>query len=221
MKNLCSIIVLLSAAFGSTVAVQGQETIRPFINLGLSVRPPSSTDLGYVMVGGGSYGNYSVNRFIYGGGLQMLFGSLTNPSSDHTLRFGFDLGWQKLYSSVFDVGDEDGVLIFKDNFTDAESAAQILGLAEYTPSNQRYFLQAGLGLHVVTWSHTRTFAGAYEDDYYAQGNTQTNVGLEAAGGKNVYSSGNVTFPVMVRLDSIFRYGVILTGTVIAGANFTI
>ena len=163
-----------------------------------------------------------MKKTTFGVGAQLLFPLSSSSPSLSPISVGCEFGWQKLWSSVQDVGDEGnvgGVDITTDNFTDAESEARVLALGEYEFQGQPFFVQAGLGVHIVNWSWTHAFVSNYGNNNQTNSNTQTNFGWEIAGGMNVISSENLTLPVLLRFDFISRYGTMVSGEIMAGVTF--
>jgi hypothetical protein len=216
-KNLIAPIVILLLA-GATQISYGQFILRPYATGGYLLTSPTASDLEYVIVGGGNPDQYlTVNRGIFGGGLQLLYAL---PATRRSLRIGLDVGWQKLFSSKFDTHDADGVLIYEDYSEDKDDAAHVLAMVEYKFPGLPVFVQGGIGAYMVFWTWDYNFSGRYSTEYKTESGNATNLGAEAALGINLITLPHVRIPVLARLDYISRYGTTLAGNVMVGVTFT-
>jgi hypothetical protein len=188
-------------------------SLRPYAKMGMLLTPPSAADLGYIEVDGGNLDELlDVATANFGGGIQLLFS--LNP--EKTIHFGVDLGAQKLYSSVFDLGTSD--IISVDVHNENEFAFYLLGLLELRAPRSPLFFQAGAGIHLVSWYWDYTYSG-YHDEYTEESGLEVSMGFLLAGGFDIPVSERMSVPIMLRMDGLMRYGMLLNASLSIGLSF--
>ncbi len=183
---------------------------------GALLKGPSAADLDFVAVGGESMDKYlTLNKGHFGAGLQMLFASSKRPG----LKFGADIGFQKLVTAKFDTGVGGGSVIYTDYWDEKEYGASFMGLVERQAPGSRLILQGGLGMHYVFWSSTHHFESRFtpREDKTESG-SGTSIGLMAAAGTHLATSARMSMPVLVRLDYVVRYKGFVIFSVMAGVT---
>jgi hypothetical protein len=189
-------------------------SFRPYAKFGVLATPPTAADLNYLSVDGGNLDQYlDVAAFSFGGGVQVLF----SLSPDNTINLGLDLGAQKLFSSVFDLGTSD--IVYEDIHHENEFSFYLLGLFEFRPRQSPLFFQGGLGMHLVSWSWDYTYSGQYSDEYKEESGTEVNLGLMLAGGLDLPVNDKISVPIMLRMDGLMRYGMLLHISLSIGLSF--
>jgi hypothetical protein len=202
-------LALLLVSLGPAPAANAGTLARLYLNGGVALTAPSAEDLDFRLVGGSADElPFETNRAVYGLGVQVLLDL-------DRLRIGADLGWQKLFSSRMDLSYSD----MMDVSEDRESSIRVLGLAEYTLADGPLFFQAGAGLHFVRWDYSYEFSGRWSSEDREEGGFEVSPGVMGGAGMELHLGPSLKVPVMARLDCIFRYGMILTGSVAAGLSF--
>jgi hypothetical protein len=189
-------------------------SFRPYAKIGVLATPPSAADLNYINVDGADMDQYlDVAGFNFGGGVQVLF----SLSPENTINFGLDLGAQKLYSSIFDLGSSD--IVYEDIHHENEFSFYLLGLLEFRPRQLPLFFQGGLGMHLVSWYWDYTYSGKYSDEYKEESGTEVNLGLMLAGGLDLPVNERISVPIILRMDGLMRYGMLLNISLSIGLSF--
>ncbi len=194
---------------------QAGETIslRPYLNVGYLLTPPSAEDLRYVEVGGGNLDRYlDVNRGNFGGGLQFLLSPSKPLMEGMNTKLGLDIGVKRLFSSKFQAYEN---AYHKETEYDLSS----MGLVELAPEGSPFFLQAGVGVHFVFWWWEYNFRGKYSSEYKEDSGMDTNVGLSGTAGMNLPIGEKLHMPIMVRVEHIFRYGSTAMISAMVGLDF--
>ena len=188
-------------------------SLRPYAKMGVLLTPPSAADLGYIEVDGGNLDELlDVATANFGGGVQLLFS--LNP--EKTIHFGVDLGAQKLYSSVFDLGTSD--IISVDVHNENEFAFYLLALLELRAPRSPLFFQVGAGMHLVSWYWDYTYSGLH-DEYTEESGLEANLGFLLAGGFDIPVNERISVPIMLRMDGLMRYGMLLNASLSIGLSF--
>jgi len=192
--------------------------IRPYAKVGMLLTPPSALDLGYAnadsSVDMDQYLDVSPGNF--GAGAQFFFASPKNPN----LKFGLDLGFQKLMSSRFDTGAADLSFIYQDYYEDSEFDISLLGIVELFPPGSPFLFQGGLGGHFVAWSYRHVYESKYQPlDETTESGMTFNFGLMAAAGTNIQAGDRISIPILLRLDYIMRYRGYITACLVLGFTF--
>jgi len=189
-------------------------SFRPYAKFGVLATPPTAADLNYLNVDSVNLDQYlDVATFSFGGGVQVLF----SLSPDNTINFGLDLGAQKLFSSIFDLGSGD--IVYEDIHHENEFSFYLLGLLEFRPRQSPLFFQGGLGMHLVSWYWDYTYSGKYSDEYKEESGTEVNLGLMLAGGLDLPVNERISVPIMLRMDGLLRYGMLLNISLSIGLSF--
>ena len=189
-------------------------SLRPYGKIGKLLTRPSAADLGYFEAGGGNLDEFlSVATANFGGGIQLLF----SLNSENTMQFGVDLGVQKLYSSVFDLGTSD--IVYEDIRHKNEFAAYLLGLLELRPRRSPLFLQVGAGMHLVTWDWVWTYSGKYEEEHKEDSGFEINMGFLLSTGLDIPLGKWISVPIMLRMEGLMRYGMLINASVSIGLSF--
>lgn len=189
-------------------------SFRPYAKFGVLATPPTAADLNYLNVDSVNLDQYlDVAAFSFGGGVQVLF----SLSPENTINFGLDLGAQKLFSSIFDLGSSD--IVYEDIHHENEFSFYLLGLLEFRPRQLPLFFQGGLGMHLVSWHWDYTYSGKYSDEYKEESGTEVNLGLMLAGGLDLPVNEKISVPIMLRMDGLLRYGMLLNVSLSIGLSF--
>ena len=226
MKKKYLPVILILVCTVSFVHSQGNMLLRPYVKVGYLLSGPSANDLGYVIVGGGDPNQYlDVNRVNYGLGAQFVFGSTLFPIEPFQSGLGFDVGFQKIFSSKYDLKNEGSLgasgVIYEDNHIDRENEASLLCLLELRHRSTPLMLQAGIGLHMVFWQWEYNYSSNNSTSYDSESGTGTSLGLMAAGGWNIPITNRMKLPIMVRIDGIARYGMETILSACVGFPFTL
>jgi len=189
-------------------------SLRPYAKMGMLLTPPSAADLGYIEVDGGNLDEFlDVATANFGGGVQLLLS--LNP--ENTMHLGVDLGAQKLFSSVFDLGTSD--IVYEDIHHENEFAFYLLALLELRSRRSPVFFQAGAGMHLVSWYWDYTYSGKYHDEYEEESGLEVNMGFLLSGGFDIPVSERISVPIMLRMDGLMRYGMMLNLSLSIGLSF--
>ncbi|MCX6575784.1 MAG: SH3 domain-containing protein [Candidatus Aminicenantes bacterium] len=189
-------------------------SLRPYAKLGMLLTPPSAADLNYIEVDGGNLDEFlDVATANFGGGIQLLFS--LNP--ENTMRVGVDLGAQKLFSSVFNLGTSD--IVYEDIHNENEFAFYLLALLELRSRRSPVFFQAGAGMHLVSWYWDYTYSGKYHDEYEEESGLEVNMGFLLSGGFDIPVNERISVPIMLRMDGLMRYGMMLNLSLSIGLSF--
>jgi hypothetical protein len=190
-------------------------SFRPYAKMGRLLPPPSATDLNYIEVNRENLDEFlDVDTDNFGGGVQLLFS--LNP--ENTAHVGVDLGAQKLFSSVFDLGTSD--IVYKDIRNENEFGFYLLGLLEFRPRRSPLFLQVGAGIQVVSWYWESIYSDKYTDVYKKEeSGLEVNMGLLLAGGFDIPLGQKFSVPIMLRMDGLMRYGLLLNVSLSIGLSF--
>ena len=218
MRKFIITLITVSIALiaGSGQAREG--VYRSYLKTGYLATAPTAEDLGYAEVGGASLEEYiAVDKNNFGFGGQFLFDVKKTPGG--TYRFGVDFGFQKISSSKFSTGTTDLSFINVDYDEDMEYDLYLLGVTEYAPDNVPFFVQAGLGAHIVYWLWESNFEGKYSIGYDYNSGTEVNLGLLLAGGTRLQITPKVSIPIMARVDSVIRYGTETTVSLVVGLDY--
>ena len=202
---------------------QQDLTIRPYLKLGYLISAPSASDLGYVIIGGQDPDKYNdMKRLNYGLGSQFLFPFNSFSSESFEGYLGFDIGLQKIFSSTYDPGNTGAWgysgYTYADNKKDSEYGVAMLGLLEFQHRSLPLVMQAGIGLHIVFWEWESNYSSNYSSSYSSESGSGTQLGILVAGGLNLPISDQMKFPIMLRIDNIFRYGSEMTVSATAGLS---
>lgn len=220
MNRRCIVVAVGLLAFlaisASLAQAAGTITLRPYGKFGYLLTSPSASDLGYVLVDGGDLDDYlDVSKTNYGAGVQIFLGQNESWVKGASVRYGIDVGFQKLFSSEFQAYDTGTSTTVQ---KDGERDFYMLGLVELVPSGKPFFLQAGLGLNLVFWSWESEHEG-YSYEYDSSSGTGTNLGFMIAGGMNLPLGKELSLPVMIQLNNILRYGLTSSAAVVVGFDF--
>jgi len=189
-------------------------SLRPYAKMGMLLTPPSAADLGYIEVDGGNLDELlDVATANFGGGIQLLFS--LNP--ENTMHVGFDLGAQKLFSSVFTLETSD--IVYEDIHNENEFAFYLLALLELRSRRSPVFFQAGAGMHLVSWYWDYTYSGKYHDEYTEESGLEVSMGFLLAGGFDIPVNERISVPIMLRMDGLMRYGMLLNVSLSIGLSF--
>ncbi len=211
-------VIVVALLLGAVTAVAAEQTVsvRPYLQFGRLMSAPSADDLGYEDVDGASLEEYlDVDKGTMGGGAQLLF--VVGPQ----LKVGADLGFRKLYDSRFDTGASDLDYIYESYQTDKESTIYLMGVAQYSLLDSPVFLQGGLGMHLVFWTWEKKHWSEYGRDDKESSDTEVGLGFMVAGGVNLPVHENLSFPIMLRIDYMFRHGSMIPVSLMAGASFNL
>lgn len=222
-KRFIFLFAVLLIPISSLLNAQQNFTLRPYLKLGYLISAPSASDLGYVIVGGQDPDKYNdMNRLNYGVGSQFLFPFNSFSIKSFEGYFGFDIGLQKLFSSTYDPGNTGAWgysgYTSADNKKDSEYEVAMLGLLEFQHTALPIVLQAGLGLHVVFWEWESNYSSNYSSSYNTESGSGIQLGVLVAGGLNLPITDRMKFPIMLRIDNIFRYGSEMTISASAGLS---
>lgn len=189
-------------------------SLRPYAKMGMLLTPPSAADLGYIEVDGGNLDELlDVATANFGGGIQLLFS--LNP--ENTMHVGFDLGAQKLFSSVFTLETSD--IVYEDIHNENEFAFYLLALLDLRSRRSPVFFQAGAGMHLVSWYWDYTYSGKYHDEYTEESGLEVSMGFLLAGGFDIPVNERISVPIMLRMDGLMRYGMLLNVSLSIGLSF--
>jgi len=189
-------------------------SLRLYGKMGKLLTPPSAADLGYFEAHGGSVDEFlSVARNNFGGGIQLLF-SLT---PENTAHFGVDLGAQKLYSSVFDLGIND--FVYEDIQNEEEFAGYLLGLLELRPRRSPLFLQVGAGMHLVYKSWDHSYKDILYEEHKEDSGLEVNMGFLLSTGLDIPLAKWISVPFVLRMDGLLRHGVLVNASISIGLSF--
>jgi hypothetical protein len=155
----------------------------------------------------------NVSATNFGGGVQLLFS--LNP--ENTMHVGIDLGAQKLYSSVFDLGMSD--IVYKDIHNENEYGFYLLGIVELRSPRSPFFFQIGAGIHLVSWYWEYIYSGEDSDVHQEKSGLEVNMGLLLAGGIDIPLSERISVPIMLRMDGLIRYGMLINTSLSIGLSF--
>ncbi len=193
---------------------KGSFSFRPYAKMGMLLTPPSAADLGYIEVDGGNLDELlDVATANFGGGIQLLFS--LNP--EKTMHVGFDLGAQKLFSSVFTLETSD--IVYEDVHHENEFAFYLLALLELRSRRSPVFFQAGAGMHLVSWYWDYTYSGKYHDEYTEESGLEVSMGFLLAGGFDIPVTEKISVPIMLRMDGLMRYGMLFNLSLSIGLSF--
>jgi hypothetical protein len=192
-------------------------TFRPYVKVGYLLLQPSAADFGYSSVEGDSLNMYlDVNGLNYGGGVQVLLPFQLG----HSLRFGLDTGFQKLFSMRFDTTSSDLDFIYEDYDKSSEFEYYLNAMVEFSPGSMPLFIQGGLGMHFVFWNWKTVYVGKYTGDQsYVESGLGVNMGLFVLAGFNAVKSEAFSFPIGLRIDYLLRYGSLLKASFVIGFAF--
>jgi len=189
-------------------------SLRLYGKIGKLLTPPSAADLNYFEAGGGNLDEFlSVATANFGGGIQLLFS--LNP--ENTKRVGVDLGVQKLYSSVFNLGTSD--IVYEDIQNEKEFAAYLLGLLELRPRRSPLFLQVGAGMHLIYWSWDYTYSEKYYEEHKENSGLEVNMGFLLSTGLDIPLSKWISVPITLRMDGLLRHGMLINASISIGLSF--
>jgi len=218
MKKLTIITLALVVAMIAGSAHAGGTMMRPYVKFGSLLSGPGADDLGYTDVDGANLDEYlKMDKGNYGLGAQFLFDVKETPTSVY--RAGFDIGIQSIFKSKFDTGSSDLDFIYESYDEDSEYSFYMLGVGEYSPNKLPFVLQAGLGIHYVYWSWASNHDSKYSYEYDATSGSGVNIGFLLAGGLDLRVNEKMAVPVMLRIDSIFRYGTETTVSLLVGLDY--
>lgn len=211
-KILFPVFVILFFTGGISSQTRKSSELTPYAKVGYLLASPSASDLGYTSTEGTNVDEYlDINKTNFGFGLQALF------NSGSTTRLGVDIGLQTLFSSEYDIGSAGGS-IYEDYHTNNEQDLYILGIVELELEHTPIFFQAGGGMHLVLWQWEYNYSSSYQSINEVESDSDLNFGLSILAGVNI-PVGNLLLPIFVRLDQIFRYDSIITGSVGLGLTF--
>ena len=211
-KNLISIFILLFFTSSGYSQARKSSVMTPYVKFGYLFVAPTASDLDYTSTEGENLDQYlDLNKINFGLGLQALF------NSSSTVRLGADIGLQTLFSSEYDIGSAGGS-IYEDYHTNNEQDLYILGIVELELEHTPIFFQAGGGMHLVLWQWEYNYSSSYQSINEVESDSDLNFGLSILAGVNI-PVGNLLLPIFVRLDQIFRYDSIITGSAGLGLTF--
>lgn len=212
---LTALVSLFSCSFAFA---SGSIGIRPYVKVGVLLNAPTAADLGYESVGGESVEKYlDMNKTHWGVGVQYHFLKSASQSFRKT-TFGLDAGYEKLFSSKYDLGLSGFEGIEEDYHKDSENALFAMFFAQLNSQNSPMYLQAGVGPHLVFWKWNYYFSDIYgSQNNNEDSGTGVSPGFFAAAGTN-FSMQNMQVPVAVRLDVILRHSTLIMASVMIGLN---
>jgi len=73
-----------------------------------------------------------------------------------------------------------------------------------------------MGPRITLWTYNYEYLGRYGDTYKDDRGVKVNFGIMAAGGAYIPVSKSVTIPIYVRMEMLFRYGIIVPLTINSG-----
>jgi len=181
------------------INAQNEIILRPYLKVGALLTPPSLEDLDYEA---GVFDDIQdVSKVTYGSGIQVL------RESRNGIYWGGELGLQNLFTSKLHFPLDE--YQYTDFQSDKEWEVFFGPLVEYSKKESPFFLQAGVGMHVVFWEFIYDYADVYTDRYVSDGGTEINVGFSLTGGMKLKLTDRVEFPIAIRADIMPRYGVLL------------
>ena len=211
-KILLQVLVFLLITSSGYSQSRKSSVLTAYAKVGYLLVSPLASDLGYSSTEGTSVEKYlDLDKINFGIGLQAMF------NSSSTIRFGADIGLQKLFSSKYDIGSSGGN-IYEDYHINNEQDLYILGIAEFDLKGTPIFFQAGGGMHLVIWQWEYHYSSLYQNIDEVENDSDLNFGLSILAGVNI-PIGNLTLPVFARIDQIFRYSTTITGSAGLGLTF--
>ena len=198
-------------------AGQNAVVIRPYLRVGFLLTPPSADDLGYEIVDDVVDLDQflDVNKGNFGAGVQIFLPLSKNPS----LKWGLDIGAQKLFSSRFETDASDLPYVDEDYHLDSEYDIYLLAIAELTPAGSPFFVQGGAGGHFVKWSYEYNYESDYQSKHETGGGMEFCFGLMGAAGTSLRINDRISLPISLRLDGLLRYGLLVSAGLVVGFSF--
>ena len=184
-------------------------SVRPYVQMGFTAAVPTLEELGYLVVDGPplSEDHRKVDALSYGLGIQALYGK-------GNCKFGLEIGGMRLFKSTVILDNTDVNLGISTNI-DREMTSQILVIAQGSLAGI-FFAEAGIGPRITLWTYSYEYLGRYGNTYEDDWGVKVNFGIMAAGGVDIPISRSISIPIYVRMDMLFRYGVIVPLTINSG-----
>jgi hypothetical protein len=185
----------------------------PYFKLGLLIVPPTQDDLGYESWAGcTNQCSNDMKTFNYGFGLKLF-----TPFKGNFLKVGLDLGWQTLFKNNNSLSGDNNISLYLDQ----ENEKYLFGLISYSFNDNLFELQAGAGIHIVSWTYKYDFINYdnYPDVHTEKGDSDLHFGGTVSGGINLKITDAIELPIMIRLDLIKRYGALINLSTTVGINF--
>jgi len=210
---LCVFIFLL--VFSITTLSLHAFSLRPYGKLGSMIASPSASDLGFVLADGdGDLDEYLDKQTItYGAGVQMVFPINSQIFEGMETSVGIDMGIYRLFGYEFQASDASS------KWNEDEYSFYVGGLVELNMVDSPVIFQAGAGLHIVCWQEERTFEGTHINEYETDSGTGTNFGVTLAAGTKLSAGKSTSIPVILQLNTIFRYETMFELGIIFGFDF--
>jgi hypothetical protein len=204
-----TIVILIICLTLPSAKVHAQKiSYTSYVYIGVLLTPPSTAELGYASQYATLDKFRKMHPFNYGFGVQGLHGL----SSNSAYKVGIDLSFGKLFNDTYT--DDTGDALHKD----WESSMKLLALVELS-TDKRFLFQAGAGPNFVIWNWNYTYDGPYEYVHETDGGVRVNFELMTAGKTFVYKSDKISIPIILRVDCLFRYGVMLSTNIATGITF--
>jgi hypothetical protein len=215
---LLGLTVIVWVGFASSSPAQNM-VIRGYVKAGILVLAPSAEDLDYSTIGGGGDAwTRDWTKTGLGIGAQLLTPISTGNAKKKPMRVGVDVAFQKLFSVKSNLPTYENVYLSEHH--DSESSLSILGVGEYALPGTQFFMQGGLGIHMVFWSWTYEHHGSAGSVYKDDGGTGISPALMVGGGTLLPVNEQMSIPIMIRADVLFRYGLMASIGVATGINFS-
>ena len=214
IKISCIKILIISIVCTYSTYSQESMLLRPYFKIGVMATPPNTVDLEYSVDGiaGGMDDKQSVRQLVIGLGCQLMV-----ETNKPGLSLGGEIGMQNLFHSRV-----DGALLRSTYYSyhiDREWELYINPLVGFTSEDSPFFFQGGLGLHLVFWDWQYRYSSIYETTSNSNGGSNTNLGLMLKAGTLLNITPSVSLPVALRTDILFRYGGLISVSLIVGFDY--